>query len=128
MRALPLGTVVLLAGVAISSTGCRRDSACDNAQAGTSEKGPEGRTAPQPESRDERLERQVRTKLFGDPQLTGGGSIAVIVEGARVRLEGWVDSVNERTLAEVDAATVAGVVTVDNRLLVRGAGAGRLTR
>jgi osmotically-inducible protein OsmY len=70
----------------------------------------------------------VRSKLFGDPQLTGGGSIAVIVEGARVRLEGWVDSVNERTLAEVDAATVAGVVSVDNLLLVRGAGAGRLTR
>jgi osmotically-inducible protein OsmY len=65
----------------------------------------------------------VRTKLFGDPQLTGGGSIAVLVEGGRVLLEGWVGSVNERTLAEADAATVAGVVTVDNRLVVRSAAA-----
>jgi hypothetical protein len=118
MRALPLVLVVFMA---LPSIACRR-RAPSPAQAGTSDDGPEGRTAAQPpESRDERLERQVRTKLFGDPQLTGGGSIAVLVEGGRVLLEGWVDSVNERTLAEVDAATVAGVVTVDNRLLVRGA-------
>ncbi len=72
----------------------------------------------------DRLGRQVRDKLFGDPQLLGSGSITVIVDGRRVILEGWVSSVNERTLAEADAVTVAGVATVDNRLVVRGIGAG----
>jgi osmotically-inducible protein OsmY len=72
------------------------------------------------ESPRDRLEREVRAKLFDDPQLVGGGSIVIIVDGRRVILEGWVASVNERTLAEADAATVAGVTSVDNRLAVRG--------
>lgn len=80
----------------------------------------EGRTEAQPAERTgERLEREVRAKLYGDPELSGSGSIVVIVDGRRVVLEGWVASVNERTLAEADAATVAGVASVDDRLLVR---------
>lgn len=43
----------------------------------------------------------------------------VLVHGGHVVLEGWVGSVNERTLAEADASTVGGVATVDDRLLVR---------
>jgi BON domain len=71
------------------------------------------------EPRAERLERQVRAKLFEDPDLAGSGSIVVIVDGRNVVLEGWVASVNERALAEADAATVPGVTAVDDRLLVR---------
>jgi hypothetical protein len=71
------------------------------------------------EPRAERLEREVRAKLFEDPDLAGSGSIVVIVDGRNVVLEGWVASVNERTLAEADAATVAGIAAVDDRLLVR---------
>jgi osmotically-inducible protein OsmY len=88
---------------------------------------PEGRAELQPseprapESRDDRLSDQVRAKLYGDPTLSGGGSIVVLVHGGHVVLEGWVASVNERTLAEADAATVAGVASVDDRLLVRQA-------
>ena len=83
----------------------------------------EGRAEAQPLERvGDRLEREVRAKLFGDPQLSGSGSIVVIVDGRHVVLEGWVASVNERTLAEADAATVAGVASVDDRLLVRPAG------
>lgn len=74
---------------------------------------------PPPESGDERLSGEVRGKLYGDPVLSGAGSIVVLVHGGHVVLEGWVGSVNERTLAEADAATVAGVVSVDDRLLVR---------
>ena len=77
---------------------------------------------PPPERSGERLERDVRAKLFGDPLLSGSGSIIVIVDGRRVVLHGWVSSVNDRTLAEADAATVAGVSAVDDRLLVRPAG------
>jgi len=92
--------------------------ACDRGSAPA-----EGRAEPQPpEHSDERLEREVRAKLFGDPELSGSGSIVVIVDGRRVVLEGWVASVNERTLAEADAATVAGVAAVDDRLLVRPSG------
>jgi len=89
---------------------------------------PEGRPEMQPEmqpqmvpveSRDDRLTGEIRAKLYGDPQLAGGGSIVVLVHGGHVVLEGWVGSVNERTLAEADASTVSGVGTVDDRLLVR---------
>ncbi len=72
-----------------------------------------------PEQANERLEREVRAKLYGDPQLSGGGSIVVIVDGGNVVLQGWVASATERTLAEADAATVAGISNVDDRLLVR---------
>jgi osmotically-inducible protein OsmY len=72
-----------------------------------------------PVSPDERLERDVRARLYGDPQLMGGGSIVVLVDGGRVILEGWVGSANERTFAEADAATVSGVAEVEDRLLVR---------
>jgi osmotically-inducible protein OsmY len=83
----------------------------------------EGRAEVQPPERSgDRLEREVRAKLFGDPLLSGSGSIVVIVDGRHVVLQGWVASVNERTLAEADAATVAGVSAVDDRLLVRPAG------
>jgi osmotically-inducible protein OsmY len=75
-----------------------------------------------PERAGDRLEREVRAKLFGDPQLSGSGSIVVIVDGQHVVLQGWVASVNERTLAEADAATVAGVAAVDDRLLIRPRG------
>jgi osmotically-inducible protein OsmY len=80
------------------------------------------RTEPQePEPRADRLEREVRATLSGDPRLAGGGSIVVIVDGRRVLLEGWVASLDERTIAEADAVTVAGPAAVDDRLLVRGA-------
>jgi osmotically-inducible protein OsmY len=83
----------------------------------------EGRTETQrPERSGERLEREVRAKLFEDPQLSGGGSIVVIVDSGHVVLEGWVTSDNERALAEADAATVAGVAGVDDQLLVRRGG------
>lgn len=75
----------------------------------------EGRAEVQPPERSgERLEREVRAKLFGDPLLSGSGSIVVIVDGRHVVLQGRVASVNERTLAEADAATVAGVSAVDD--------------
>jgi osmotically-inducible protein OsmY len=76
----------------------------------------------EPELTGERLEREVRAKLFADPELAGGGSIVVIVDGRRVVLQGWVASINERTVAEDDAATVAGITAVDDRLLVRRPG------
>jgi osmotically-inducible protein OsmY len=76
-------------------------------------------SAPAPISPNESIERDVRAKLYGDPLLTGGGSIVVVADGGRVVLEGWVGSETERTLAEADAATVAGVVQVDDRLIVR---------
>jgi hypothetical protein len=76
----------------------------------------------EPELTGERLEREVRAKLFADPELAGGGSIVVIVDGRRVVLEGWVASINERTVAEDDAATVEGVAAVDDRLLIRRPG------
>jgi osmotically-inducible protein OsmY len=99
--------------LAALTAGCKRESLAA-----------EGRAEVQPPERsDERLEREVRAKLFGDPELSGGGSIVVIVDGRRVFLQGWVASVNERTLAEADAATVAGVAAVDDRLLVRRTGA-----
>jgi osmotically-inducible protein OsmY len=83
----------------------------------------EGRSETQPqETADAGIAREVRAKLYGDPLLTGGGAIAISVDGGRVMLEGQVSSVNERTLAEADAATVAGVVGVDNRLFVRSSG------
>lgn len=106
--------VVLIALVvgALTGGGCKRGSLPS-----------EGRAEVQPPERSgDRLEREVRAKLFGDPQLSGGGSIVVIVDGRHVVLQGWVASVNERTLAEADAATVAGVTAVDDRLLVRPAG------
>jgi osmotically-inducible protein OsmY len=72
------------------------------------------------ERSSERLEREVRAKLTGDPHLTGAGSsIVVIVDGKNVVLEGWVASANQRTMAEADAVTVAGAAGVDDRLLVR---------
>jgi osmotically-inducible protein OsmY len=107
---------VVLACVAPLTASCHGDAKKGSAESQALES--------DPESPDARLEREVRAKLFGDPQLSGGGSIAIIVDGRRVILEGWVSSVNERTLAEADAATVAGVVTVDNRLVVRGVGTG----
>jgi osmotically-inducible protein OsmY len=107
-----LAAAVLLAALAVA---CHR---------GTEPSG-SGRAEMQPapdvsaESPNARIERQVRAQLYGDPQLTGGGSIVVVVDGGRVVLEGWVGSQTERTLAEADAATVAGVVAVDDRLVVR---------
>jgi len=109
-RVRSFASAVLLAALAVA---CRR---------GTE---PSGRAEMQPtpdvraDSPDARIEREVRAQLYGDPQLTGGGSIVVLVDGGRVVLEGWVGSQTERTLAEADAATVAGVVSVDDRLLVR---------
>jgi osmotically-inducible protein OsmY len=72
-----------------------------------------------PEGSGEQLEGRIRARLFADPELAGSGSIVVIVDGRHVVLEGWVASVNERTLAEADVATVVGAAAVDDRLLVR---------
>jgi hypothetical protein len=83
---------------------------------------PRASEVPEPELTGERLEREVRAKLFSDPELAGGGSIVVIVDGRRVVLEGWVASFNERAVAEDDAANVAGVAAVDDRLLIRRPG------
>jgi osmotically-inducible protein OsmY len=104
----------MLVGVLVVA--CRRDE--------TAERQGRPEMQPQPEmqaveSRDDRLTGEIRSKLYGDPHLAGGGSIVVLVHGGHVVLEGWVGSVNERTLAEADATTVAGVATVDDRLVVR---------
>jgi osmotically-inducible protein OsmY len=102
-----VGLTVLMAALAVA---CRRGEAHDRM----------GSTESQAlDPPDARLARQVNTKLVGDPRLPDASSILVSVDGGRVTLEGWVDSVNVRTLAEADAATVAGVVSVDNRLLIR---------
>ena len=116
-----------MGAVALSVLGaCHRgapDARGDTVSQGNEKPGAAEAQQPEPpESPDARLGREVREKLYGDPDLYGGGSIAVFVDGRRVILEGWVGTVNERTLAEADAATVRGVSTVDNRLLVRGAG------
>jgi osmotically-inducible protein OsmY len=108
-----------LAVLSCWSLACRRDSWDNRNALAQSSSGDTGVTATQPESPGERLGREVREKLVGDPELAGSGSITVLVDGSRVILEGWVGSVNELTTAEADAATVAGVSTVDNRLLVR---------
>jgi osmotically-inducible protein OsmY len=71
------------------------------------------------DSPDARLARDVQDKLLRNPQLPDAPSIVVTAEGGRILLEGWVGSVNARTLAEADARTVAGVVSVDDRLLIR---------
>ncbi|MBV9948256.1 MAG: BON domain-containing protein [Myxococcales bacterium] len=77
--------------------------------------------APPPERTSDRLERAVRAKFAADPELADAGSIVVIVDGPRVVLEGWVAAPNQKTLAEADAASVAGLANVDDRLLVRRA-------
>ncbi len=125
----PIASAVLLATLAVA---CRRGAEPSQGRAEMQASGAPSASAPsgspesaspsvdaRPEAPDDRIERLVRAKLFGDPELTGGGSIIIFVEGGRVTLEGWVGSATERTLAEADAATVAGVVSVNNRLLVR---------
>lgn len=100
-----------LAVAALALAGCSRREACDRL----------GQTAmqPAPDRPDERLAQQVHDKLMANPLLPDAASIVVTVEGGRVTLEGWVSSVNARTLAEADAVTVPGVASVDNRLFLR---------
>jgi hypothetical protein len=103
-----LAALTLLAGIVL--TACGRGEARDCP----------GQTEVQPPNPpDERLARDVRDKLFRNPLLPDAPSIVVTVDGGRVLLQGWVSSVNARTLAEADALTVAGVVSVDDRLLIR---------
>jgi osmotically-inducible protein OsmY len=110
MRVAALALVSL--AVALAAAGCRRGDACDRM----------GQTAmqpPPPDRPDDRLAQQIRDKLMANPLLPDAPSIIVTVEGGHVMLEGWVGSVNARTLAEADAATVPGVASVNNRLFLR---------
>jgi osmotically-inducible protein OsmY len=107
MRAAAIASVL----AALAVVGCSRGDACDRM----------GQTAmqPPPDRPDDRLAAQVRDKLMVNPLLPDAPSIIVTAEGGHITLEGWVGSVNARTLAEADAVTIPGVLSVDNRLFLR---------
>jgi len=67
---------------------------------------------------DQEIRQDVQDELDWDPQI-GARDIAVAVRGGVVTLAGFVRSFGERTRAEADAKSVAGVVGVANEIEVR---------
>jgi len=59
-----------------------------------------------------------RDVAFGDAAIQRARPIRIIVRNARVTLDGRVRTNHERTMAEDIVRGVAGVLSVDNRLLV----------
>jgi osmotically-inducible protein OsmY len=73
-----------------------------------------------PSDRDDRQEQQIRTKLRKAPELKNN-HIEVDVDDGIAVLEGTVDSKREKQAA-TQLAHVDGILGVNNRLEVRGAG------
>jgi osmotically-inducible protein OsmY len=68
---------------------------------------------------DAEISATVRSRLLSDTSVEAGG-IAVATAGGRVTLSGTVTSFGERDKAGRLAASVPGVISVDNRLAVVG--------
>jgi hypothetical protein len=64
--------------------------------------------------------RAVETALGAEPRLAGCALEVVPISRSSVELRGWVGDRPARTLAARVAATVSGVETVINSILVRG--------
>lgn len=68
---------------------------------------------------DAEISATVRSRLLSDTSVEAGG-IAVATAGGRVTLSGTVTTFGERDKAARLAASVPGVVSVENRLAVGG--------
>jgi BON domain len=110
-RSIPLA---VLTGCLVMGSGCKKQPAAEPSPAA---QGTSAQQAPPPARDDQQIGSDIQAKIAGESALNGQ-NIQVSVANGVATLDGKVDNNASRALAAADSATVDGVRTVVNNLVV----------
>ena len=111
-RSIPL---VVLTGFLVLGSGCKNPS--PTAEQPTAQQVPAAQPAPPPPRNDQQIGSDIQAKITAESALTGQ-NIQITVANGVATLNGKVENDASRALAAADSASVDGVRTVVNNLVV----------
>jgi hypothetical protein len=111
-RSIPL---LVLSGFLVLGSGCKNPS--PPAEQPTAQQAPAAQPAPPPARDDQQIGSDIQAKITAESALTGQ-NIQVTVANGVATLNGKVNNDASRALAAADSASIDGVRTVVNNLVV----------